>query len=453
MLLKCDNRVLTIDQPKTILTASVAAAGTTLTVTNNNGLSQNDFVLIGKMGEEKTEIKRISAAVVAGTSLTIVACTFAHDEDTPITKLDFDQVNFAHTTTITGSKTSLTTVALDPTEIYTFYEDKTYTTGYGFCRFYDANGAVYSVYSDAIPYTGYTDKMLRSIRNKVRRLINETDELNSPISNDEIDEEINLAQREIAHDRLWSFYESTKSFSSVANQYEYTLATDVFKLYEAKFDTQPLAVIDLHRWNILRWDADTTADATHICMWGNKARIYPYPSSSATATAINDADDITAADTTITVDSAADFKTQGRIIIDSEVISYTGTSATTFTGCTRGEEGTTAATHADDAVVTARDFVYNFQEEPADLSDETDTTDIPEPSSMGYKAAAELALRLDQDVLHDRLLVKYDKALTQLRKIDEPKIKSTFGRVKGVKQVVIDENIWRDSNQYPTNIS
>ncbi len=56
--------------------------------------------------------------------------------------------------------------------------------------------------------------------------------------------------------------------------------------------------------------------------------------------------------TTITVDSTTNFPTAGKIKIDSEVISYTGLTATTFTGCTRGAEGTSAASHSDNAAVT-----------------------------------------------------------------------------------------------------
>jgi len=56
--------------------------------------------------------------------------------------------------------------------------------------------------------------------------------------------------------------------------------------------------------------------------------------------------------TTITVDSTADFPSAGVMNIGSEKISYTGVTATTFTGCTRGALGTTAASHADNASVT-----------------------------------------------------------------------------------------------------
>jgi len=51
----------------------------------------------------------------------------------------------------------------------------------------------------------------------------------------------------------------------------------------------------------------------------------------------------------IVVDSTVDFPTSGTFTVDSEDISYTGKAATKFTGIGRGENGTTAATHSDNA--------------------------------------------------------------------------------------------------------
>ncbi|MHA1482394.1 MAG: hypothetical protein ACTSQA_03015 [Candidatus Heimdallarchaeaceae archaeon] len=68
-------------------------------------------------------------------------------------------------------------------------------------------------------------------------------------------------------------------------------------------------------------------------------------------TAVNDGSGLTATNTTITVDSTADFPEQGRLKIEQEEILYTGKTATTFTGCTRQARGTVGATHADDTVV------------------------------------------------------------------------------------------------------
>ena len=55
--------------------------------------------------------------------------------------------------------------------------------------------------------------------------------------------------------------------------------------------------------------------------------------------------------TTITVASTSTFTTAGGILIDSEYITYTGKTSTDFTGCVRGTNGTTAASHSNGALV------------------------------------------------------------------------------------------------------
>ncbi len=63
--------------------------------------------------------------------------------------------------------------------------------------------------------------------------------------------------------------------------------------------------------------------------------------------------------TTITLDSVTQFPTSGTLLIDSEQITYTGTntSNSTITGCTRGANSTTAATHTDNTQVFDNDSI------------------------------------------------------------------------------------------------
>jgi len=60
-------------------------------------------------------------------------------------------------------------------------------------------------------------------------------------------------------------------------------------------------------------------------------------------------------DTTIPVTSASSFDSTGTIIINTENITYTGTSSTSFTGATRGAESTTAASHSSGDTVAQID--------------------------------------------------------------------------------------------------
>lgn len=55
--------------------------------------------------------------------------------------------------------------------------------------------------------------------------------------------------------------------------------------------------------------------------------------------------------TTIPVASTSGFPSTGTITIDSEQIAYTGINATNFTGCTRGANSTTPASHSTSAIV------------------------------------------------------------------------------------------------------
>lgn len=54
---------------------------------------------------------------------------------------------------------------------------------------------------------------------------------------------------------------------------------------------------------------------------------------------------VAASDTSLTVGSTIGFPATGTLVIDSEQISYSGTTITSFTGLTRGANGTTAAAH------------------------------------------------------------------------------------------------------------
>jgi len=75
--------------------------------------------------------------------------------------------------------------------------------------------------------------------------------------------------------------------------------------------------------------------------------------TGATTTAVSGGT-LSSSNTTVTVTSTTGFTTTGNILIDSETISYTGKTGTTFTGCTRGLSGTgsgAATTHANGAAV------------------------------------------------------------------------------------------------------
>lgn len=81
---------------------------------------------------------------------------------------------------------------------------------------------------------------------------------------------------------------------------------------------------------------------------GWSAGFWNGPVTSGTAITVLDGSDrvaLTADATTINVASTTGFAPTGTILIGTEVITYTGTTATSFTGCTRGAQGSTARIH------------------------------------------------------------------------------------------------------------
>ena len=78
--------------------------------------------------------------------------------------------------------------------------------------------------------------------------------------------------------------------------------------------------------------------------------------------------------TTVTVDSTTNFEDAGTITVGTENISYTGKTSTTFTGCTRGADSTTAASHVDDSTVTRSTKWYNITRSSGAYSATADET-------------------------------------------------------------------------------
>ena len=64
-------------------------------------------------------------------------------------------------------------------------------------------------------------------------------------------------------------------------------------------------------------------------------------------------------DTSITLSSTSGFPESGRIKIDSEVITYAALSGNDLIGCTRGVDGTVAATHTSGAAVTCATLIVS----------------------------------------------------------------------------------------------
>lgn len=154
--------------------------------------------------------------------------------------------------------------------------------------------------------------------------------------------------------------EQVISFSSVARQEEYDLPAKAIRPVRVEWvqGTQSIYEMKYKDFAEYRRLQEFTSEASMnpriYSLFNKNLHISPALSSSAGATTLDG--DHTAAIVTITVVSTANFPTRGRVVIGSEVITYTNTTATTLTGCVRGSDGTLATTHSDTDAVTERDI-------------------------------------------------------------------------------------------------
>lgn len=459
MLFLIDNRILIKDREKTYLTAAVDAADTTLTVrsVDSNAWSDNDWIIVGEIGTSNAELLQINGAVSDGTSLTIDnagsgGARYAHSIDEPVYRIDYNQIVFARATTESGTKSTLTTAEIQPDDIETRYEDTANTTGYGFAQFYNSQTALSGPWSDAIPYTGQSTKALSVMVRKVRTLLHEPND--DAVTDDEIVAALNDAQRDVLHASAWKFNEIERSTSAVANQFAYDIDTDFKELYSVRFDSQPLAAIPQHKWELIHWDTDQTSDSpSHVAIREDQIRLYPRPSESAATTTLDG--DITSSDTTITVADTSSWNRGDyyRFKINDEIIYATSRTTTTFTGCLRGQEGTTAANHSDLDTVTEHDIVMTGQREAVDLSLANDETVVPEPALITTMAAAELAhASLNDHNRGDRYDLKAQRMMENLRARYARKLKSQRYAVRDYRSVVNEGHIAGNVNDYPSSV-
>jgi len=98
--------------------------------------------------------------------------------------------------------------------------------------------------------------------------------------------------------------------------------------------------------------------------------------------------------TTATVDSTSSWDSSGYFMIDAEYITYTGKTSTTFTGLTRGTNGTTAAAHLNNARVSRSNVITLSQGPNAGLNAQI----IPFTLQVVARATSGTEAKLNRDI-------------------------------------------------------
>ncbi len=218
----------------------------------------------------------------------------------------------------------------------------------------------------------------------------------SYFSDTEIDRWINQGYKAFNAETQWA--EKIVCQVPVAAKYEYDLPAETIHINMVMWkDQYKVRERDLEEFRRYVASANTTTQERPRVyrMWGDRVRLYPIPNSAVTTT-INDVAGITSSATTITVTSTSNFPTTGRLIIENEQILYTGKTATTFTGCLRGDEYTTAATHANATTVSFGSIQLYISYMPPDIATGVDSRTGPlfDEALIAYAASVALQKRM-----------------------------------------------------------
>ena len=296
----------------TRITERIASAGTTLKVKNTEGYSANDFIILGAIGSEKTEIKKITT-VDSVTQFTVAATSFAHNADDPVSYTPYDQIRFASATSKTGTKTQQgSAVDLEVDDFVTETNLASVTSGYVFARYYNSYGAgSYSNYSPAVAVIGFAENSLRYIIDLARL---RTKELTENLVTD--DDLLNMAKE--CSDIIETL---RKKWGFTQKSYAFDLTAGVQSYYKPSYLEGPESIERI----FLGIDNKDLDYLDNKDFWYEMRSI---PKTITTAQIVPNA-------TTINVKDTSAFGTTGTLALNRETdIVYTGKGYRSFTGVT-----------------------------------------------------------------------------------------------------------------------
>jgi len=189
----------------TTLTGDVAAAATALAVKNNDVFAQNDYVVVGKIGQETTEIRKI-ASVTGSKTVVVDALEFDHEVSTPIRKIDYNQIKIYSCATEDGTYELITDATVDiqvdsPDGTLYNHTAGTVTTWYKI-KYYNSTSTALSDFSPPVQGSGFEDGSLKVMTDDILDMVN--DPKAEYVTRDMVRSKINR------HQKRWWFSPYTK---------------------------------------------------------------------------------------------------------------------------------------------------------------------------------------------------------------------------------------------------
>lgn len=347
---------------RTALASQIAAAGTAMTVYDNNGFADDDWLVVGRVGDSETESTDVNGVVTRGQSVTVTNyLSFDHELDAPVTKIYERGIKIYGAATDGGAGTLIASidaiagsgrqladsVMIQWNRPYTEWTLITTDTAYAY---YYAKFTDGTTDSDASDYVASTGLPSSSVAYFIEQALD--------ITNAKIDERVTYrrmikwaddCQTEITQFMYvdprtgkmvmkdWPFEETVSSgaITMTENKNRYDLSS-----LNMKYDNRGVITMQI---GTLRQFMKTDIDDMTI-----RLQDKPYTEVATQASA---------GDTTLVVDSVTEFSDPGgtssaTLYVNGQTITYTGVSGTTtFTGIPASGTGSITATIAIDSGV------------------------------------------------------------------------------------------------------
>lgn len=398
------NNVLRIAHPSvpgspiTYLSASVAAAAVTLAVADNYGFANADLFVVGRLGSDATEIKKVNAAVTQGTALTVTALTYAHAVDSQVALTLWDQVEISGAATATGSKTVITTTSIQPDRPETTYAVVGTTYAFYFARYKNSVTSAFSSYSDPADATGYAKTTVRSVKDSALSMVNE--QVSGLISDDFLNQEIFNCEEEVYRmKQKWSWADSFGTIigETVEGGYRIALPADIADPYSNN--------------SIKNLRVGTRNNLTYLEKQEWDKRYIDVAHATVATTFLTGA-------VSIVLDDSSDFDSVGSITIGASSYAYTANDKSTGTltvpatsdGQTAGADVWQNAVYAEpagytvfegylyfDCPVTSQFATLNvrmdYYRKPTAINSDDDSLNLPDFTVYHYYLAYKILLR------------------------------------------------------------
>lgn len=334
-ILAVDGSVIRIQHPditnyvRTYLGAQIAAAGTSMSVLDNNGFADDDWFIIGEPGDEKTEECDVNGAVTLGTAITVTnTLKFAHEVDAPVNRIWERKILIYGASSDGGSLTAIVdtgaALSIQWDKPYTEYVLKTTDTAYAYyvVKFYDgttsSSASDYVISSGLASNTAY--KIIEAALQNTGAKVVETGEITWPFLINAVQEWQDYVTQwidpvtGIKKDWSFEFIDDTTSLDFITYENRYAISS---LTYEMKYGETKQSIL-----NIIAGKYPTKYVPIDNFDRMLDGKIYAQTSGSNAAGA-----------TSLVLDEAGMFDTDGgTVYCYGQTITYTGISSNTLTG-------------------------------------------------------------------------------------------------------------------------